>query len=298
MAPQLLGRQLIELDFLPTVAFDGGTVLIRDEAAISSFQAMRDLVSTDRLMNGITIDGVDVGGMTLSAARKAVQKAASADSTKFKVVVKSNNQTWTIDQKSVPISRNTEQVLRIAYAAGRQTTDEGRTGRMTPVQQKRNAVLRLNSQPLTLKTTLTWDKDAVMKQCQKIAKAVTVAPVNASVKSFNFKTKQFTVNADKNGTSLDAKALYDKVAAVLSSKKRSGTVTMEPEVVKASVRKAALEKNLGKISSFTTTTTSNKNRNTNVRLSAEAINGTVVKPGYTFSFNKTTGERTAAKGYK
>lgn len=53
-----------------------------------------------------------------------------------------------------------------------------------------------------------------------------------------------------------------------------------------------------KISSYTTTTTSNSNRNTNIKLSAEAINGTIVLPGETFSFNGTTGQRTAAKGYK
>ena len=44
--------------------------------------------------------------------------------------------------------------------------------------------------------------------------------------------------------------------------------------------------------------TDNKNRNINVNLSAQAINGMVVLPGETFSFNKATGERTAAKGYK
>ena len=52
------------------------------------------------------------------------------------------------------------------------------------------------------------------------------------------------------------------------------------------------------ISTFTTTTTSNKNRNTNIKLAAEAINGTVIKPGAEFSFNGTVGQRTEAKGYK
>lgn len=42
----------------------------------------------------------------------------------------------------------------------------------------------------------------------------------------------------------------------------------------------------------------NDARNTNLRLACEAINGTVVEPGETFSFNTTTGQRNSARGYK
>lgn len=42
----------------------------------------------------------------------------------------------------------------------------------------------------------------------------------------------------------------------------------------------------------------NPNRTTNLKLAAKAINGTILKPGDTFSFNKIVGQRTSAKGYK
>ena len=40
------------------------------------------------------------------------------------------------------------------------------------------------------------------------------------------------------------------------------------------------------------------NRTTNVRLSSQAINNLVLRPGEEFSFNKTVGQRTAQRGYK
>lgn len=40
------------------------------------------------------------------------------------------------------------------------------------------------------------------------------------------------------------------------------------------------------------------NLQTNLALACEAINGTIVNPGETFSFNDTVGQRTSAKGYK
>ena len=43
---------------------------------------------------------------------------------------------------------------------------------------------------------------------------------------------------------------------------------------------------------------SNTNRSTNLRLAIKSINGTVLQPGDTFSFNGVVGERTAARGYK
>lgn len=42
----------------------------------------------------------------------------------------------------------------------------------------------------------------------------------------------------------------------------------------------------------------NNNRNTNLRLACEAINGKILYPGETFTYNYTLGERTAERGYK
>ena len=44
--------------------------------------------------------------------------------------------------------------------------------------------------------------------------------------------------------------------------------------------------------------TKTENRNTNLLLAAKAIDGFVLAPGDTFSFNKTVGARTSRKGYK
>lgn len=53
------------------------------------------------------------------------------------------------------------------------------------------------------------------------------------------------------------------------------------------------------LSNFSTNySASNKNRTTNLILAANKINGTVLMPGETFSYNKTVGARTIAAGYK
>lgn len=60
-----------------------------------------------------------------------------------------------------------------------------------------------------------------------------------------------------------------------------------------------LSTNFNKVyATYSTTYSNNKNRVTNLKLACKAINGTVLKPGETFSFDKVVGERTSAKGYK
>lgn len=49
---------------------------------------------------------------------------------------------------------------------------------------------------------------------------------------------------------------------------------------------------------FTTFSTSNVNRTTNIKLATNKINGTIVLPGETFSYNQTVGQRTVSAGFK
>lgn len=51
-------------------------------------------------------------------------------------------------------------------------------------------------------------------------------------------------------------------------------------------------------STYSSNYVNNKNRTTNLKIASKAINGTVLQPGETFSFNKVVGKRTTAKGYK
>ena len=51
-------------------------------------------------------------------------------------------------------------------------------------------------------------------------------------------------------------------------------------------------------SSYTTTKAGSYERNTNLTLACKAINGTILAPGDTFSFNEIVGPRTEKKGYQ
>ena len=294
-APQWLG---LEYDSMPSYAFVNGSVIMKDQDAIDAFNSWRSVLDTGRIYDGVFIDGVHVGGMTREEAAQAVYGVPGGEGSSFAIGVNVGEYTWSIDSGNVPLYRNVDEVVAQAYAIGRGNTDAIRGTGVTPFKQRLNTVQQTLQQPVGLYTVTTYDRETVRSMVDGIAQSINREPVNASVAAFDQSTKRFTFNSDESGVYIDADAIYQEVTQWLDSGVYSGTIRVEPQVVLASVTKAELMNRFGLISSFTTKKTGNTNRTTNIALSAEAINGTTVLPGETFSFNAATGQRTEAKGYR
>ena len=295
IAPQLLG---VHFASMPNYAFVGGSIIQFDRADYEHYLELRRSMSSDVIYPGVYIDGVYVGGMTRDQAIQAVGQTEATGGGDFSITVQVGSDTWTIDSTMVPMTRNLSQVVDRAYALGRSNTTAIRGTRVTPFQERLNTATALAANPVGLSTEMTYDRNAVRNLVGAIASFVNRDPVNASVASFDFNTRSFTFNSDEAGAHIDAEAVYNQIIQCLDGGTRYATVSVEPQVLLAQVTKAELMNTFRMISSYTTSTTSNDNRNTNVRLSAEAINGVTVNPGETFSFNRTTGQRTAEKGYR
>lgn len=294
-APQLFG---VTYDSMPNYAFINQGILRMDSDLIATQEAYRQYLQTDRIYSGVYIDGVHVGGMTKQEAREAVSQVEGGEGSTFAIQVSVDGYLWSIDSSTVPLYRNIDDVVDQAYALGRGNTTAIRGTSTTPFRQRLATVQDVMNDPRAFYTVTTYDRNTVRQIVQSIASTINCEPVNASVATFDPSSKTFTFNSDESGLYVDADAIYQTVIGLLDSGVYQQTITVEPQVLLASVTKAELMNTFGCISSFTTKTTSNTNRNTNIRLSAEAISHTTVLPGETFSFNKATGQRTAEKGYK
>jgi vancomycin resistance protein YoaR len=128
-------------------------------------------------------------------------------------------------------------------------------------------------------------------------KSYTKDPVDAS---FRIDGERARVVKGKNGTTLDVPAAQDAVlaAAALQDDReaRIGLTALEPKLTTAEAKDLGIRR---QVSTFTTDMgVSSSNRIWNVHLMADYIDGTIVKPGQTFSFNKTVGERTTERGFR
>ena len=105
------------------------------------------------------------------------------------------------------------------------------------------------------------------------------------------------VHSHVNG--VDFAISLEEAKNILEEQKEEYVIPLKitiPEITLNDLGKEAFPQILGTFS--TTYNTSNQNRITNLKLASEKIDGTIILPGETFSYNKVVGERTIAKGYK
>ena len=295
MVPQLTG---VRYRFLPNIGFMNGSVIVLDTEKETNHNLCRAEIYTDRIYPGTYIDNIHVGGMTREEAVREVEAVNGETDTKFDLVVSIGNENWHVNSTRVPVSRNTRETVEKAWASGRSNTAGNLGSGRTPFEERVQQASALRSYPATYTTKQDYDRQALRALTDGIVNYVDRDPVNSTVESFNFSTKTFTFTEDRPGARVDPEDLYTRLTTLLDNGVMNTTVRVVPQRIEADMTRAELMNRFGLISAYTTTTTKNNNRNTNIQLSAAAINGKTVLPGEIFSFNGTTGERSAEKGYK
>lgn len=105
----------------------------------------------------------------------------------------------------------------------------------------------------------------------------------------------FTIYPEVNGVDFD----IEEAKKILAEEKEEYIIKLSITKPKITVDQIGTEAFPDQLAIFTTRyDASNTGRTTNLRLACGKINGKVLLPGETFSYNKTLGERTIAAGYK
>lgn len=128
---------------------------------------------------------------------------------------------------------------------------------------------------------------------EKIHNDIYKEPVDA------YYTKEpFTVYPSENGIDFNV-SIEEAQAIINSEEKEEYMIPLKIIYPNVTTNMIGTEAFPDLLSTFSTKyAASNKNRTTNLILAANKINGTVLMPGETFSYNKVVGARTIAAGYK
>lgn len=129
------------------------------------------------------------------------------------------------------------------------------------------------------------------------------ATVGRPAVNARFKTSggRVTIIPSKDGVGPDVETLAADLEAALLSAEGERVVELkttkaEPEITTEKARGMGITDRIGRYT--TTYSASNKPRVNNIHLLGSALDGKLIAPGKTFSFNGAIGERTAAKGYQ
>lgn len=243
----------------------GDSAVDYKEAQESSISQESITIPADETQSAnVSIEGMDLTGLTMEEARDRLQKAYSGT-----LEVKAGEEVAAVDN---PVDAEINRLLEEIYK--QPGVDQALTFEEQRMRQS------LTDQVAAL--AVQWDR----------------SPVNSTLVSFDVTTGTYEYSKEQNGQTLAqerlAEALYDRI-----EKKDYSTpveaVFAETPAERTQAETKALYQVIG---TYTTKLTSNKNRNENVKLAAEAINGKILQPGEEFSFNQTTGNRTSEKGYQ
>ncbi len=274
-----------------------GSAVVSLYQAYAPFRQRVDIVNRNTFAQGVVVDGVHIGGMTREEAEAALAASGTENGQGLRMTIQADGNTWVLTNEELPFQRNLSQVLDVAYAVGRQGSKETIASSVTPFEYRYAHLCHTASAPAYLSTRVTYDPMAVRPLAALIAGYIDREPMDAQVATFDFVSRSFTFTQDQAGARLDQEALYRKIVDALDHGDYTAVITVQSEPLLPQVTRVELMNTFALVSSYTTQTTADASRNNNVNLAARAVNGTVVMPGETFSFNRATGERTLEKGY-
>ena len=276
----------IALDILfVTVMLCLGTWFVFQARSNAQVQQMKAAVSRQTFYEGVTVEGVNVSGMTLSQAADYFARGVEADLSHTTVTIDGS---LSVTAAQLGYESDYLTVLKNAWNAGRSGSLQARyqalnTRRVQPVDYSVHRRL--------------YDGAVLDALVGMVAQRVNMEAKDASLEAFDASSFKFTFSEERAGRKLDADALRRDIASAMDA--GGGAVNTVVEILQPTVTSAEVSSQYGMISSaVTNASSSSKARLSNIRTAMAFINGTCVKPGEEFSFNKTVGRRTTERGFK
>jgi len=249
---------------------------------------MEQVVEVDTFYEGIFIDNVAVGGMSLAEAQRELQETTNERLSAISFDLIYNDRRWIINHDDINASLNVDKVLQEAFKVAREGS----------LLERYNQIRDLEINNLNFYTILEYSKDMLIAQVERIAQQIDTLPQDAVIEFLPDEEEKFLITAEKYGVKLKQQELVDGLILRIDNS-NFGEVELEVEDIAPMVLGEDLEKLTSKVVQFYTGFgTSSENRIHNVRFSMSKINGLRLDPGEVFSFNETVGRRTVERGFR
>ncbi|MEG0371871.1 MAG: VanW family protein [Clostridium sp.] len=243
------------------------------------------LTPSDKIYNGVTINGTHVGELLSSQAVDALEKKYN-DSFKNKTInVVYEDFSYNIDYKSLDAHYDIESGVKTAMAYGKD--GNAFTRFFTRIA--------LKSKAKNIELKFLADNSRIKEDVKKISKKIDKKSNSAKI-SYN---GSFNITNEKSGLKVDQEKLKTELIKAINPKNKEEIIKVPVNVEKPRVTAQMLSNVNSRIVGFSTNfNPGDSNRVGNIKLATNAINGTVILPGEVFSTNETMGPRVKSNGYK
>lgn len=277
-------RKMLILSILTVGVIAGGSVFAYGQYMKNK---MEEVVNIDTIYSGISINDIDVSGMTKQQALQELQQEADVHLGSQKITIQQQEQekNWEIPFSDLDVKYDIEAAVNEAW-------ETGRTGEL---KERYKTVTDVAQNKLNIPVSYTYDKQKVTQKLEEIAQEF---DVEAKDSTMTRKNGAFQITEEQKGYAMDIDKTAPKVEEMLEQN-TGGIIEPEVTVTEPKVTKVDNEKVTDLIGSYNTSYSANAaGRNENLRVGCNNIDGTVLAPGEVFSMNVGLGPQTYANGYK
>ncbi|MFZ5640108.1 MAG: VanW family protein [Bacillota bacterium] len=238
----------------------------------------------NKVFPGVFINGIDVGNLTPAEAEAKLRQKLEALS-ETTLVLRHENKKWHLPYSDLEVKLNYRQSAWSAYELGRETNPVARV----------ISSFKLRRHRADIDLEITFNESKADGFLTVLARELNHPGRDARV---SWQNGRLVVTPEQNGMELDIPAARQQIIeAVKALTAGPVDLAVKQKIPRVMARELASIKD--ELASFTTTFDPGKtNRAHNIRLAAEFLNNSIVKPGEIFSFNKQVGPRMAKYGYK
>lgn len=235
-----------------------------------------------RMLPGVTIAGIPVGGLTLEQAGRAADEIA-VSRLASSVTLKIQDERLALTYAELGLIPHADEAVTDAYAIGRRE----------PWLQAIFIRLQLARHPIDVPIRYTWNSEAVARLLAPMAVEIETLPRNAAV---TVQDGQIVITQESHsGIAIDLAATGARIRSALgtgASDVEAVVHVTEPAFTTEEARELQVP-----LARFSTTIPGTENRVHNITLAAAFLSGTILQPGEVFSYNKAVGPRTVERGF-
>lgn len=267
-----------------------GILLVCIVVSLAAIQVFAETKDEEKIKQGVTIDTLDVSGMTYDEAKASIEEIVEEKS-KIKVSITVNDDVVDTTLGKLGYKWSNESVVEEAVQIGKSGS----------IIKRYKDELDLKNEGTKYELEMSLDQDTLRKKLEKVCDPYNIEAENASLKATG---SGFQIIPEKEGCVVDydvsTSALYKYITEEWDGKSDI-QYTAETEISQPKYTTKDCEKvsntPMGSFTTNFTTGSAYDNRNLNIKNGAEKIDGNVLYPGEQFSCNEHLAPWTESNGW-
>ncbi|MFZ5965608.1 MAG: VanW family protein [Bacillota bacterium] len=263
-----------------------GVIIVLLCFLISTTGILFFLLNRDTIYPGVTIENMDVGGLSTVDAQQKLQEYFRGEDKKIQLGY--GDKLWDLTSEDIGYTFDYTKAVHEAYQVGREGS----------YFERIQKVISLYKVPYNIELLPLYDSNKVEKVLTEIERTVNKPAKDAVITR---KNGEFLITQEQVGLKLNVQETKKNILDKLQESRKEDeiiidlTVEMEsPKVTSESL--SYIHDLLGVY--MTKFSSSSVNRTNNIVLASRALNGKVLLPGEVFSFNEVVGPRSKERGYQ